>query len=134
MSLATKSESTKTRPRDTIHFPVTAKLFKKGGALERKKSPPAITTTKPIATPSRRQAPKPEQEFGRGAKLLCIDDHNIHRCYIPGPPVQGHIYTVREVYTDQGRMGVLLMGIKGPIQADGLEQGFYLSRFRWVQD
>jgi hypothetical protein len=63
---------------------------------------------------------------------LCIDASNLRRHYRPGPVVRGHVYCVREMYTDGGRPGVLLVGIKGPIGPDGLEQGFYLSRFRWV--
>lgn len=68
-----------------------------------------------------------------GAKLLCINDSNIHRSYTPGPPVRGHIYCVREVYDENSQPGVLLVGITGPIH-NGLECGFFLSRFRWVHD
>lgn len=90
------------------------------------------TATKKAPAPSRTRAPKPEPKVTRGAKLLCIDDSNLRRHYSPGAVVRGQVYCVREVYTDGGRPGVLLVGIEGPIAPGGLEQGFYLSRFRWV--
>lgn len=67
-----------------------------------------------------------------GAKLLCVNNRGFQRRYIPGPPVRGRVYCVRDVYQNGGRTGVLLVGIIGPIQSNGLEQGFFLSRFRWV--
>jgi hypothetical protein len=83
-------------------------------------------------TPIRRPLRKAKPKVTRGAKLLCINDRDLRRPYRPRPPVRGHVYCVREVYTDGGRPGVLLLGIVGPIGPDGLEQGFYLSRFRWL--
>ena len=68
-----------------------------------------------------------------GSKLLCVNDKGLRRKYQPGPPKQGHLYSVREVYTDSGKRGVLLVGIRGPIGAGRLEQGFLLSRFRLIR-
>ncbi len=71
-------------------------------------------------------------QFSPGAKLLCINDSGIRRKYTPGPPVNGQIYCVRELYEAGGIPGVLLVGIVGPDEYHGLECGFLLSRFRWV--
>ena len=85
------------------------------------------------------EAPAPEtrirtkQQVTPGAKLLCVDDSNLKRHYIPGPVVRGQIYCVRELYEESGIPGVLIVGIAGPIRG-GLECGFLLSRFRWVHD
>ena len=73
-------------------------------------------------------APNPHP-LAPGARLLCIDDSNLHRRYRPGPPVRGNVYCLRQAYSDGGRTGVLLVGISGPRGSNGLEQGFYLSRF-----
>lgn len=73
-------------------------------------------------------------DLGPGAKLLCIDDANLRRRYVPGPPVKGRIYCAREFYLDHGVQGVLLVGIRGPLDANGLECGFLLTRFRWVHE
>ncbi len=84
--------------------------------------------------------PKPESrertrhEVTHGAKLICINDKNLHRNYSPGPVVEGQIYCVRELYTQGGVPGVLLVGIVGPFDFGGLECGFLLSRFRWIHD
>lgn len=88
--------------------------------------------------PSRRRhaaatAPEPAPNphpLAPGARLLCIDDSRLRRRYRPGPPARGKVYCVRKTYSDGGRTGVLLVGISGPRGNDGLEQGFYLSRFR----
>ncbi len=88
----------------------------------------------PVSRPFRERAPKAEEQMTRGAKLICIDDRNLQRHYTPGAPIRGHIYCLRQLYTDGGRRGVLLVGITGPLQPNGLEQGFYLSRFRWMHD
>ena len=74
-----------------------------------------------------------KQEVTHGAKLLCVDDNNLKRDYTPGPVVRGHTYCVRELYTEAGIQGVLIVGIVGPSR-NGLECGFLLSRFRWVHD
>ena len=75
-----------------------------------------------------------QRELIHGAKLLCIDDKNLHRNYHPGPVVEGQIYCVREHYTQGGVTGVLLFGIVGPFDFGGLECDFLLSRFRWIHD
>jgi len=74
-----------------------------------------------------------QQQITPGAKLLCVDDANLVRQYTPGPVVRGQIYSVRELYEEDGIRGVLLWGIVGPFRG-GLECGFLLSRFRWVHD
>ena len=78
--------------------------------------------------------PRKAEKVTGGAKLLCINDRNLHRTYVPGPPVEGRTYCVREVYSENGVEGVLLYGIDGPRIRGGLECGFLLSRFRWVHD
>jgi hypothetical protein len=75
-----------------------------------------------------------EPHYHHGAKLVCIDDQNIHRHYIPGPPAKGRIYSVREHYQEAGIHGVLLFGIQGPKNECGLECGFLLSQFKWIHD
>ncbi len=82
---------------------------------------PTRGTPKPTPTP---------HPLAPGARLLCIDDSRLHRRYRPGPPARGKVYCLREAYSDHGRTGVLLVGIAGPRGSNGLEQGFYLSRFR----
>lgn len=79
-------------------------------------------------------APAVQMSLGPGAKLLCIDDRNLRRRYRPGPPVCGRIYCLRELYVNDGVPGVLLCGIRGPNDYDGLECGFRLTRFKWVHD
>ena len=69
-----------------------------------------------------------------GDKVLCIDAKGLHRIYVPGPPVEGHLYCVREVYVDNGQVGILLVGIRGPTMSSKLECGFLARRFRWVHD
>ncbi|HRK16581.1 MAG TPA: hypothetical protein PK490_20040 [Prosthecobacter sp.] len=86
-----------------------------------------------LESPSAKEVPRQQKPLTAGAKLLCIDDTNLHRQYIPGPVVAGRIYCVRELYEEHGIPGVLLIGITGPFRA-GLECGFLLSRFRWVHD
>lgn len=90
----------------------------------------ALALESPTTAPRQRV----KQEVTHGAKLLCEDDRNIKRHYTPGPPVRGRIYCVRELYSEDGVPGVLLVGIVGPTNAAGLECGFVLSRFRWVHD
>ena len=77
---------------------------------------------------------KPASAWGSGDKVLCIDAKGLHRIYVPGPPVEGHLYCVREVYVDNGQMGILLVGIRGPTMSSKLECGFLARRFRWVHD
>jgi hypothetical protein len=72
------------------------------------------------------------RNFFHGHMLQCINDQGFKRTYIPGPPIKNHVYWVREIYEDRGELGVLLVGIIGPFSPSGLEQGFLLSRFRWV--
>ena len=74
-----------------------------------------------------------KQQVTHGAKLLCVDDSNLQRHYLPGPVVRGQLYCVRELYEEGGIPGVLVVGIVGPFSG-GLECGFLLSRFRWVHD
>ena len=69
-----------------------------------------------------------------GDKVICIDAAGLRRIYVPGPPVEGHLYCVREVYVDNGQVGILLVGIYGPAMSSKLECGFLASRFRWVHD
>ena len=69
-----------------------------------------------------------------GDKVICIDAKGLRRVYDPGPPVEGHLYCVREVYIDQDQVGLLLIGIRGPAFGDNLECGFLARRFRWVHD
>lgn len=89
-----------------------------------------ITLTKTKAAQRSKAAPK----CASSAKLLCVDDSRIRRRYWPGPPVQGRIYCVREIYDEDTAPGVLLVGIRGPLNHAGLECGFLLSRFKWVHD
>ena len=91
------------------------------------------TTTGEIRSPQNEDV-SALQEMSPGAKLLCIDDSNLHRTYYPGPPIKGQVYCVREIFDEYPDQGVLLVGITGPMFSDGLECGFYLSRFRWVHD
>jgi len=89
----------------------------------------------PVHAPIRPAAmPRPDTKPQPGAKLLCVDDRGLKRTYCPGPPVRGHIYCLRELYTDHGEPGVLLAGIVGPRNGQGLECGFFLRRFRWVHE
>ena len=69
-----------------------------------------------------------------GDKVVCIDAKGLRRTYVSGPPVEGHLYCVREVYVDNGQVGILLVGIRGPALVSNLECGFLASRFRWVHD
>ena len=69
-----------------------------------------------------------------GDKVLCMDAKWLRRTYVPGPPVEGHLYCVREVYVDNGQPGLLLVGIHGPAMSSKLECGFLARRFRWVHD
>ncbi len=87
-----------------------------------------------IEFPTSEPRERTKQEVTHGAKLICINDKNLLRNYIPGPVVEGQIYCVRELYTQGGVPGVLLVGITGPFDFNGLECGFLLSRFRWVHD
>lgn len=77
---------------------------------------------------------KPVHAWGTGDKVLCIDAKGLRRTYVPGPPVEGHLYCVREVYADSGQTGILLVGIRGPALPSNLECGFLARRFRWVHD
>ena len=77
---------------------------------------------------------KPASTWRSSDKVLCIDAKGLRRTYVPGPPVEGHLYCVREVYADSGHTGILLVGIRGPALASNLECGFLASRFRWVHD
>ena len=72
--------------------------------------------------------------FSPGDKVVCIDAKGLRRTYVPGPPVEGHLYCVREVYADSGQAGILLVGIRGPDLVSNLECGFLASRFRWIHD
>ena len=74
------------------------------------------------------------REFSPGDKVVCIDAKGLRRIYVPGPPVEGHLYCVREVYVDNGQMGILLVGIRGPTMSSKLECGFLARRFRRVHD
>jgi hypothetical protein len=87
-----------------------------------------------IEFPTTEPRERTQQEVTHGAKLICINDKNLHRNYHPGPVVEGQVYCVRELYTQGGVPGVLLVGIVGPFDFGGLECGFLLSRFRWVHD
>ena len=69
-----------------------------------------------------------------GDKVVCIDANGLRRTYVPGPPVEGHLYCVREVYFDSGQTGILLVGIRGPALSSNLECGFLARRFRWIHD
>ena len=69
-----------------------------------------------------------------GDKVICIDAKGLRRIYVPGLPVEGHLYCVREVYADSGQTGILLVGIRGPAFGTSLECGFLASWFRWVHD
>ena len=69
-----------------------------------------------------------------GDKVICIDAKGLRRIYVPGPPKEGHLYCVREVYVDNGQMGILLVGIHGPATSSNLECGFLACRFRWIHD
>ncbi len=86
-----------------------------------------------IRTPHRHRA-KPVHAWGSGNKVICIDAKGLRRAYVPGPPVEGHLYCVRETYIDQGQVGLLLVGIRGPAMGSKLECGFLARRFRWVHD
>ena len=74
------------------------------------------------------------KELSPGDKVICIDAKGLRRTYVPGPPVEGHLYCVRETYIDQGQVGLLLVGIRGPAFGGNLECGFLARRFRWVHD
>ena len=74
------------------------------------------------------------RELSPGDKVVCIDAKGLQRNYVPGPPVEGHLYCVREVYVDNGQVGILLVGIRGPTMVSSLECGFWASRFRWVHN
>ena len=84
-------------------------------------------------TPPKR-AGKSAAAWRSGDKVLCIDAKGLRRTYVSGPPVEGHLYCVREVYADGGQTGILLEGIHGPALASNLECGFLASRFRWIHD
>lgn len=92
-----------------------------------------MPATPQIRTPHKDRA-KPVQSWGPGDKVICIDAKGLRRTYVPGPPVEGHLYCVREVYADGGQTGILLVGIRGPAFASNLECGFLARRFRWVHD
>ena len=77
---------------------------------------------------------KPTSAWRSSDKVLCIDATGLRRTYVPGPPVEGHLYCVREVYADSGQAGILLVGIRGPALVSNLECGFLASRFRWIHD
>ena len=77
---------------------------------------------------------KPASAWGLGDKVICIDAKGLRRTYVPGPPMEGHLYCVREVYADSGQAGILLVGIRGPALVSNLECGFLASRFRWIHD
>lgn len=72
--------------------------------------------------------------FSPGDKVICIDAKDLRRIYVPGPPKEGHLYCVREVYVDNGQTGILLVGIRGPAMSSNLECGFLARRFRWIHD
>lgn len=74
------------------------------------------------------------RELSPGDKVICIDAKGLRRTYVPGPPVEGHLYCVREVYVDNGQTGILLVGIHGPAMSSKLECGFLARRFRWIHD
>ena len=76
----------------------------------------------------------PDRAISPGDKVLCMDAKGLRRTYVPGPPVEGHLYCVREVYVDNGQTGLLLVGIHGPAMSSKLECGFLARRFRWVHD
>lgn len=87
-----------------------------------------------LESPTAEPRQRIKQEVTHGSKLLCVNDRNIQRHYTPEPPIRGHVYCARELYSENGVPGVLLVGIVGPTNAAGLECGFLLSRFRWVHD
>ncbi len=89
-----------------------------------------ITVERTMITPRNRT----RQMVAPGAKLLCVDDANLHRPYSPGPVIRGRIYCVREHYEEGGIPGVLLVGIHGPFIRGGLECGFRLMRFVFLHD
>jgi hypothetical protein len=84
-------------------------------------------------SPTTETRTRTQQQVSPGAKLLCVEDANLNRDYVPRPVVRGRIYCVRELYEEGGIPGVLVVGITGPFRG-GLECGFLLSRFRWVHD
>ena len=77
---------------------------------------------------------KPASAWGSGDKVLCIDAKGLRRTYVPGSPVEGHLYYVRGVYADSGQTGILLVGIRSPAFGSSQECGFLASRFRWIHD
>ena len=91
-----------------------------------------LAMPRPGVIPKRRE--KPASAWGMGDKVICIDAKGLRRTYVPGPPVEGHLYCVREVYADGGQPGILLVGIRGPALASNLECGFLARRFRWVHE
>ena len=93
-----------------------------------------LTRTMPSPRVSRNHREKPASAWGAGDKVLCIDAKGLRRTYVPGPPVEGHLYCPLEVYADGGQTGILLVGIRGPALASNLECGFLASRFRWIHD
>ena len=98
------------------------------------KSECLLTLAMPRPQAPHKPREKPASTWGAGDKVLCIDAKGLRRTYVPGPPVEGHLYCVREVYADGGRTGILLVGIRGPALASNLECGFLARRFRWVHD
>lgn len=93
-----------------------------------------MTVAKPEPQAPQKRLEKPSGAWGAGDKVLCIDARGLRRTYVPGPPVEGHLYCVREVYVDNGQTGILLVGIRGPAFGPGLECGFLACRFRWIRD
>ncbi len=94
--------------------------------------PPTLALPRPRVSRNHRE--KPSAAWGTGDKVICIDAEGLRRTYVPGPPVKGHLYCVREVYADGGQTGILLVGIRGPALASNLECGFLAWRFRWIHD
>lgn len=98
------------------------------------KSECQMTVAPPRPSMPQKPMEKPAAAWKSGAKMLCVDAKGLRRTYVPGPPVEGHLYCVREVYVDNGQMGILLVGIRGPTMSSKLECGFLARRFRWVHD
>lgn len=84
---------------------------------------------------------KADTTIQTGAKVICVNARGLRRRYRPGPPEEGQIYCVREVYQDNAcscfhcrGQGILLVGVQGPAWHNGLEAGFLVHRFRWVHE
>ena len=62
-----------------------------------------------------------------GSLVICVNNIGFMMCH---PPIEGEIYTVREVRGDG--VGILLEEIINPIATTGREHGYYSFRFREI--